>query len=423
MKNFKNYSSSLLQYIQDGSRNNRDNWNDIINLDTIDLTLRSYLSVEEMKEAGSFFTGQALASEAVNRFSNPINANSRIIDPACGAGNLLIECSRHLEIGDSLSDTLAVWGKVIWGFDIHESFVDCTKIRIVIEALSRGCKLDCSIDDAISLLKNISVKDAMSVTKSDVDSMTHLIINPPFTNWKPGKNHLWGDGKVNAAAVIFDFYLDILPNNCDVCAILPEVIRSGARYQALRASIEKRLQAKCEVWGRFNAKTDVDVFVLYGRKQQSSQNIFWQKNYVDFSVLAEKFDVFIGPLVAYRDKEEGLEYPYLHAKNCIRGKEIIDISETRKFQGKVIEAPFVVIKRTSSPSDKVRASASLIIDNRSKIAVENHLIVVKPKDGSLEECRKLLKVLETQFVNDYFNDTIRMRHLTVQSIKNIPYID
>ncbi|MBP0644260.1 hypothetical protein J8J17_20905, partial [Mycobacterium tuberculosis] len=120
-------------------------------------------------------------------------------------------------------------------------------------------------------------------------------------------------------------------------------------YQLLRNAIEERLQAECKVWGRFNQKTDIDVFNLYGQKYSSNHVIAWQKSYDKYPTLSEKFDVFIGPLVAYRDKEEGDEYPYIHAKNCARCQEITSITEKRKFQGKVIEPPFVVIKRTSSP--------------------------------------------------------------------------
>ncbi len=43
-------------------------------------------------------------------------------------------------------------GKVLWGFDIHESFIESTKLRLVIEALRRGVNKDCSIEDALSFL-------------------------------------------------------------------------------------------------------------------------------------------------------------------------------------------------------------------------------------------------------------------------------
>ncbi|MEX6368669.1 N-6 DNA methylase [Providencia huaxiensis] len=47
---------------------------------------------------GAFFTGQSLARQTVLSFNTPIKMNSIILDPTCGAGNLLIECSRSLSV-------------------------------------------------------------------------------------------------------------------------------------------------------------------------------------------------------------------------------------------------------------------------------------------------------------------------------------
>lgn len=58
----------------------------------------------------------------------------------------------------------------------------------------------------------------------------------------------------------------------------------------------------------------------------------------------------------------------------------------RAFDGKVIQPPCILIKRTSSPSDKFRAAATLV-NLKQPIAVENHLIVVTPKDGKLKSCK------------------------------------
>lgn len=424
MQNFNPYSKSLEKYITNhGSDRENIAWDELLNFDSMDLILREYLTKEEMKEAGSYFTGQQLATAAVGYFDKSIDNNSKVLDPACGAGNLLIEYSRRLEVHNNLSQTLENWGERLFGFDIHQSFVDCAKFRLIIEAIKRGCQIDCSIDDSLNLLSNIIVKDAMSATNEDVANITHVVMNPPFVNWTPGKGQLWGSGKVNAAAVMLSHYLDIMPNGCEFSAILPEVIRTGTRYAPLREFASSKLTAECNIWGRFNKKTDADVFQLYGKKASSDKKINWQKEYQSDNILSDKFDVFIGPLVAYRDTQEGDEYPYVHAKNCVNGSEINNIKEKRRFLGKVVESPFVVIKRTSSPSDKLRAAASIISVKNAKVAVENHLIVVKPKSNSISECRSLLQHLQSDFVNEYFNQVIRMRHLTVSSIKKIPLPD
>ncbi|HIB8922266.1 TPA: N-6 DNA methylase, partial [Morganella morganii] len=135
--------------------------------------------------------------------------------------------------------------------------------------------------------------------------------------------------------------------------------------------------------------------------------------------LSKLFDVRIGPLVAYRDPQEGNNYPYFHAKNSIAWSEISTATEFRKFSGKVIFPPFILIKRTSSPSDKYRASATLI--NLSEpVAVENHMIVLIPKTGKLSDCRKVMTILKSKKTNQFLNSRARMRHLTVNSVKDIP---
>lgn len=392
-----------------------------IDLDSIDLVLRECLTIEEMREAGSFFTGQTLATAAVKSLSTAITFDSIILDPTCGAGNLLIECSRMLGVENNLSDTLKKWGKVLWGFDIHQSFVESTKLRLVIEALRRGVNRDCSIEEALSLFNNIQVRDALTITKNDVSKVTHAILNPPFSIWPSPNKFYWKSGKINAAGMVFDHFLRILPDKCCFSAILPDVLRSGSRYSLFRDFCSLKTDAICQVWGRFNKKTDVDVFLLFGNlsEEERSAKIQWQESFGEYIPLSEKFDVRTGPLVAYRDPEIGPEYAYFHSKNTPSWEILIDAPERRKFKGTVISPPFIIIKRTSSPGDKYRASASLINLNEM-VAVENHMIVIKPKNNSLNECKKLMKILKSENTNNFLNSRIRLRHLTVQVIKDIP---
>jgi len=392
-----------------------------IDLDSIDLVLRECLTIEEMREAGSFFTGQVLATATVKNLSTAITFESIVLDPTCGAGNLLIECSRVLGVESNLSNTLKKWGMVLWGYDIHESFVESTKLRLVLEALRRGVKKDCTLDEALSFFVNIQVKDALTVTKNDVIQVTHAIMNPPFSIWPSPNKFYWKSGKINAAGIVFDHFLRILPDNCCFSAILPDVLRSGSRYNLFREFCSLKTEAICHVWGRFNKKTDVDVFLLFGNvsEEERSVEIQWQESLGEYLALSEKFDVRTGPLVAYRDPEIGPEYAYFHSKNTPSLEILNEASERRKFKGTAISPPFIIIKRTSSPGDKYRASASLINLNEM-VAVENHMIVIKPKNNSLNECKKLMKILKSESTNKFLNSRIRLRHLTVQVIKDIP---
>lgn len=401
---------------------NKKQLKNLVDLDNIDSVLRKLLTIEEMREAGSFFTGQDLASKALSAFRTPITFRSVVLDPTCGAGNLLIEASRKLGLETTLSATLRAWGYVLWGFDIHIHFIEATKLRLIIEALNRGVAQDCELEEAFKLLPNIKVHDALVIDKEELKTVTHVIMNPPFTIWASPRENYWKDGKVNAAGVIFDKYLRVLQEGCNISAILPDVLRSGSRYQAFRGFVSSSMIATAEVWGRFNNKTDVDVFILSGFLESNTDELQWYTPKVNTSSISDFFDVRTGPLVAYRDPEEGIEYPYFYPKNCPQWQVISSVTETRKFLGKALKPPFVVIKRTSSPSDKTRASATLI--NLSEpVAIENHMIVVRPKDGKVKTCKKLMRALQCQQTNDFLNERIRLRHLTVGVVKDIPFIE
>lgn len=392
----------------------------MVDLDSIDLVLRELLTIEEMREAGTFFTGQRLAFKAVSTFPVPITHNSVVLDPTCGAGNLLIESSRVLSVKGTLSATLRSWGKVLWGFDIHAHFVEATKIRLVVEALNRGVTRDCELEEAFEFLSNIKMKDALSVAQKDIESVTHVIMNPPFTIWPSPKENYWKDGKVNAAGIVFDKYMRLLPKGCNVCAVLPDVLRSGSRYQEFRSFVSASMIGVSEIWGRFNKNTDVDVFLLSGILGSTVNDIEWYSSKVAKSSISDFFEVRTGPLVAYRDPEEGVEYPYFYPKNCPKWGVVKTATETRRFTGRSLDPPFVVIKRTSSPSDRNRASATFI-HLREPVAIENHMIVVKPKDGKVKTCKILMQVLQSEQTNDFLNDRIRLRHLTVEVVKDIPF--
>lgn len=407
-----------LRHSIDTFKNNKSS--DYIDLDSIDRTLRGFLSIEQMKLVGAFFTGQELAKKTIDSFNIAITSNSVILDPTCGAGNLLIECSRKLKVKKNLSDTLKEWGQILRGYDLYESFIDASKLRIIIEALSRGVNKDCNIEEALKYLPHVKVKDAMTVTASELSDVTHAIMNPPFIDWHSPKKDYWKQGKVNSAGVIFDHFIRFLPNNCNISAILPDVLRSGSRYQDFRNFISSEMNANCQVWGRFNHQTDVDVFILSGLKKPFCQNsIEWFTDLGRYTRLSEYFNVRVGPLVAYRDPETGPCYPYFHPKNSPIWNTVTNVTEKRRFEGTVVRPPFVLVKRTSSPSDRYRAAAT-IINLKELVAVENHMLILIPKNGKLADCKKLLKILKSGKTNDFLNHRARMRHLTVGVVKDIP---
>lgn len=421
MINFYKHNEDLKQSYNDKTPAKSHNLSNSVCLDSIDDILRECLDLEEMRKAGSFFTGQKLASLLVSKFSSPIDTSSVVVDPTCGAGNLLIESSRHLPVFPSLKNTLEAWGKVLHGYDIYDAFIEAAKLRLIFEAIGRGALQDCTIEESLSLLQNIKVKDVMSLSEGEFEKATHALMNPPFTQWSSPNSGFWKKGKVNAAGIVFEHILNILPASCSVSTLLPEVLRSGSRYECWRQYVESKFRGTAEVFGRFNAKTDVDVFILSGIKSSSCSTdlIAWNRASFGKARIDDLFLVHIGPLVAYRDPENGGLHPYLHPKNASPWLTLNNINETRRFSGKVFRAPFVVIRRTSSPSDQYRAVAS-VVNVKEPVAVENHLIVLQPKDGELRTCEKLINILKTQETNKYLNNTIRLRHLTVGAVKSIP---
>lgn len=420
MNQFRNHNQELIKAIESIVDSEKTcHLSALIDLDGIDLIARRLLTADEMKNAGTFFTGQALSTRLISGIKSTINKKSLILDPTCGTGNLLIEASRQLEIKKSLKETLTKWGKQLAGYDINSSFVDATKLRIILEAISRGAIKDCSIDEAIPLLDKIQTKDTLKITKKELKNVTHIIMNPPFANWKLDNQDYFSNGTINAASVILIHYIRGMPEGCYINAILPDVIRSGSRYMKARFFCSENIAAKCSIWGRFNKKTNVDVFILSGKKVRENNVIQWHKEANKESSLSSRYLIRVGPLVSYRDKEEGPLVPYLHQKNSPQGKVITRISEKRKFKGKLYTPPFVVIKRTSSPKDNPRASSTLIL-GKKPIAVENHMIIIKPLSECLDECLRIIYILEKKSTTDFLNDRIRLRHLTVKALGEIP---
>lgn len=415
------YIEILKQIIEDKSCNTQTLCEQH-SMSRIDQMVRTNIFTEELKKLGAFFTEQVLAEQACKQFQSAITADSIVLDPSCGIGNLLVESSRQLGVCRLLSDTLKQWNKILKGFDIRADFVELTKLQLILEALRRGVEKDCSIDKAISYLNHIELRDALSISKEEIKGVTHLFMNPPFITIQAPKRDYWGNGKTNSAAVFFDYYLRLLPENSHVVAILPDVLRSGSRFAHFRKFVASELYGCLQVWGRFSVSADVDVFILSGQKMNSHCSLEWAKRpQLEGKILSSEYQVCVGPLVAYRDKQQGQLYPYFHPKNCKNWEIVTAVSEMRAFDGKVIQPPCILIKRTSSPSDKFRAAATLV-NLKQPIAVENHLIVVTPKDGKLKSCKKLLKVLAKSEINHFLNEQIRTRHLTVGVVKMIPLV-
>jgi hypothetical protein len=80
-----------------------------------------------------------------------------------------------------------------------------------------------------------------------------------------------------------------------------------------------------------------------------------------------------------------------------------------------------VVRRTSRPGTG-RAAAS-VVRGRKSVAVENHLLVLKPRSGRHKDCLSVMDYLNSPVVDSILNATLRCRHLTVGAIRAIPWPD
>lgn len=385
--------------------------------------LRMLIPITDLRDAGSFFTGDDLADIAVESIEVPIGLASKVLDPTCGAGNLLVACSKKLPISESLTETIRQWGKILAGWDIFPEFVETTKLRIILEAINRGCCLRGSnLEELKGLLPHVRCTNAL-IEKNAYGVFSHIIVNPPFGRIQAPKSCTWSNGFTNSAGVFIEHIVSNLKIGVCVVAILPEVLRCGTRYSAWREILDSKINHNLHLAGRFDRKTNVDVFLLCGVVRDlalGGGEQGWAGQQDESSRVGDKFSISVGPVVPFRDPEEGIRVPYIYPRILPKWEEVDSFSEYRCFSGRVVAPPFVVIRRTSSPSDRERAIATLI-KGKARVAVENHLIIAEPKDGSLESCRKLMRILGDRRTNDFLNERIRCRHLTVGSVKETPW--
>ena len=80
----------------------------------------------------------------------------------------------------------------------------------------------------------------------------------------------------------------------------------------------------------------------------------------------------------------------------------------------------MVVRRTSRPGDKYRAVGT-VIRGHGLVAVENHLLVLRPKDRTVASCDRLLAVLKDAAANEFLDRRIRCRHLTVSALRDLPW--
>ena len=388
------------------------------------LILRQTVPLQERRKLGAFFSGSELRRIALPREAPDLMEPESVLDPAVGAGDLLLEAAWNLPAHSDPLVTLQRWGPLLHGRDKEPDFVRLAKARLVLLAVSRGSLeprcLNAHLDE---VFPEIRVGDGLDLLGNGWTG-NHIVMNPPYTFSAAAPDTDWSSGKTSLAATFLATAVEKAHSDTRLTAILPDVIRTGSRYQQLRSHVEEHLRiSEVTVYGQFDAWTDVDVFILRGVVNRCSPNATaypWWKQATG-ETLGDRCEVRVGPVVPHRHQETGPQQPFLHAQEVpLGGTFSVDDAETRGFQQTSFSPPFVVVRRTTRPGDSARGAGTLICGTTAT-QVENHLIVVKPKDGSVASCRRVVDMLALESSKQWLDDRIRCRHLTVRALKEMPW--
>jgi hypothetical protein len=426
---FSVYSDEIEAVVFNSDQNNerdinRDIVPGILNGETT-LALQRLVPINVRKEAGIFFTSTMLSDKVADHLAPMLRTGVKLIDPACGAGNLLLACAKYLPYGCNLQDTLKIWSNHILGYDLHYEFIRAAQLRLTLLAASIHPDESSTLAhlQPADIFKGLKVGDVFAHTS--IKQNVCMIVNPPFGYMQAPEDCQWAAGKIQIAGWFLEKLLRAAPEGQHVVAILPDVLRSGTRYRKWR----DMLSALCvsidiELAGRFDETTDVDVFILHAVAGiDDTGQLQWPvprpHNRETRHIISDFFDVHVGSVVPHRDSLEGPIHPYLYARIAPAWQTIDHISEERPYRGTVFPPPFVVVHRTSSPMDKNRCVATIVNEKR-EVAVENHLLVLLPHDKSLQSCKHLLEVLKSPQSSEWLNERIRCRHLTVAALRELP---
>ena len=388
--------------------------------------LRESVPMRERKERGAFFSNSGLRVAALAPWYKVNGRAGTTLDPAVGAGDLLIEVAQRLPVHRDLRQTLKMWGHLLHGRDIEPAFVRLAKARLVLLAVSRGATANGVIDSPLDdLLPEIRVGDGLDLLNEGW-SGEHIVMNPPFTYRRADDDAAWTRGRTNMAAMFLASAVESAQPGTRLTAILPDVIRAGSRYDRLRSLVAKRVNISAvDMYGQFDEWTDIDVFILrgvVGDHERRSPSVHWWDRTVG-NRLGDKFDVRVGPVVPHRDPQSEINQPYLDARAVPLGCDFDVANAARRgFRQRVFTPPFVVVRRTSRPGDRSRGMGTLICGT-SGVLIENHLIVLTPKDGSIDACRKVIDLLASTRSKQWLDERIRCRHLTVRALRELPWLD
>jgi hypothetical protein len=384
--------------------------------------LERSVAANDRATLGVFFSGSELAG-LVARLAAPALAKDAVLaDPTCGGGDLLLACAERLPLCETFSQTIAAWSARIAGADINESFAKATRTRLELLAMQRHLARGDDVQTRHTpAFENVAARDFLK-TPNAFGGAGVIVSNPPFGAMSVDGSLGWGAGQVQKAAVFLSHLVANAQAEQEIIAVLPEVLRSGSRYERWRRSISESCQlVDLLVYGRFSQEADVDVFVIHLRRDASRTREIsadWVGAIPANRPLSEHFNVSIGAVVPHRHEKKGPWAPYLDVKSAPAFGQST-LLKKRRFKGRLVDPPFIVVRRTSSPKDRRRLIPTLV-NGCNPVAVENHLIVISPVSGLVSDCEKLIEVLGSDESNSWVNRLSRCRHLSKSLLEQLP---
>jgi hypothetical protein len=206
---------------------------------------------------------------------------------------------------------------------------------------------------------------------------THVVMNPPFGQVQAPSQLPWASGLVNRAAIFIWTAITRMQPSARLVAVVPDVLRSGTRYQRFRSAISAYGEVSFPIiHERFDQSTDVHTAILDFVRRPQSAAATLARSASKHPTVGDLFTIKVGPLVPFRHRDgETPRLPYLHPGNCPRWGALEMFNRDASIFRYNISAPFVVIRRTSRPEDQYRAVPTLITVGPQEFAIENHLLV------------------------------------------------
>jgi len=380
--------------------------------------LRRLVPLSDRRKASTFFTGSALRARLVAPYKHEIRRGAAVIDPACGVGDLLIAAIYSLPKSWTTSKIAEHATSHFSGSEIIPTLAEVAQERLSLAVQSHSRHRQSQLLPPAQ--GHVKVANSSGLEPNVLAYADIVLLNPPFGRVRLPKQS-WGQGLATEAA---PFTLSVVKNckpGARIAAILPDALRSGPRYARWREEVRRFVKIEdIEIVGEFDRWTSIDVFIAR-LKVESGSDSDLEQSQKHRPALGTLASVHVGDVVPHRHLAIGPEVPYLTVATVPVGGTI-NRAPTRRFPGRTHSGPLVVARRTSAAGNggRPRLQTSVVPEWIGAAAVENHLLVIKPKNNSMAACEMLANSLRDISVTEWLNTASRTRHLTCQVVRDIP---